>query len=574
MPSLGGLLLAAAFLPGLVPSLHADGVILVPVAAPPVTMPDQRALLVWHEKEQTETLVIESRFAGAGHDFAWVVPLPSRPEVTPATTGTLPALAASFQPAIAKPWQLIPDLCVMLVPLALLALFFGLDRGSRIYLLCWAVFLFGSGLCLLPLLFGGSGGGLLLLGSLFGGAVVLWKMSARKLSWGWVILPLAALYLLAMPAFQHVRGDPDEPVPAGVQVERSTVGGYDVAVLSGSSVDGITQWLHDHQFALPTAASPVVAEHIAAGGFFVAVRLRRETDSPLPTAPAPLIFTFKTPRPVYPMKLTGTGATRPLDLELFVFGDRRAAVEGLTVQACAPVEFSAPLNLGEARKNRETVGTIQLSHTALRSLCAGTTVATHLTATFSPGQMDHDLTVQWQPFTQTEGLLKYARADMAWRGFVAATVVLMCAALVFPLRWGLQRPPILPACGVLLVAAVGAGVVVGLAQPTIPVVYSVLMANDVEIGSLRELTAAVDQGVLDHKLAAPTDSQLQAVFQEVIKKGHDELLPIPNDPGLRWQHVPIRAGDAPGGYQLVRLPDGTWRINWIDHHGREIFDAP
>ena len=565
-PAVFGLLLTAAFLAGPAPALRADGVILVPVAAPPVTMPDQRALLIWHEKEQTETLVIESRFAGAGHDFAWVVPLPSKPEVKPATSGTLPALAASFRPAIAKPWELTPDLCVGLAPLAVLALFFGVGLGIRIYLRCWAVFLVGLGLFLVSSLFfeeqgpGAAGFSVLILGTLFGAAVILWQVAGHKMAWGWIVLPLGVFGLAIAPAFQHVRGDSDEPVPAGVQVERSTVGGYDVALLSGSSADGIIQWLHDHQFALPAAASPVVAEHTADGGYFVATRLRREADNPLPTAPAPLVFTFKTPRPVYPMKLTGTGATRPLDLELFVFGDQRASVNGLAVQACAPVEFSAALPDGAARKSPETVDTIQLSHPALRSLCAGTTVATHLTGTFSPGRMDRDLTVLWQPFTKTEGLLKYVRADMAWRALVAATAVLIWGVLVIAVRCGLRRPPALPACAVFLAAAIAAGAAWS-SRPTVPIVYGVPMVNDLELATLRELTAAVDQDVFDLKMQKPTETQLHEVFQRAVKEG-------------KYYLPQIHEGDAPGDYRTIRLPDGTWQIDLIDHHGREIFARP
>lgn len=92
---------------------RADGIVIPPVLAPQqVEMPDQRALLAW--KDDVETLVIESAFVGKGTDFAWVVPLPSKPEVFPATSGTLPAAVAVMQPTVAQPMTAAWPLAVIL----------------------------------------------------------------------------------------------------------------------------------------------------------------------------------------------------------------------------------------------------------------------------------------------------------------------------------------------------------------------------------------------------------------------------------------------------------------------------
>ena len=87
---------------GAAPMALADGKVLPPVLLPQeVAMPDQRALLAWHEGVQT--LVIESAFVGEGTDFAWVVPLPTKPEVESATRGTLASAAALMQPVVVPP---------------------------------------------------------------------------------------------------------------------------------------------------------------------------------------------------------------------------------------------------------------------------------------------------------------------------------------------------------------------------------------------------------------------------------------------------------------------------------------
>ena len=63
-----------------------------------VRIPDQRALLWW--TNGTERLVIETRFAGQGTNFAWVVPLPSVPKVEPATRGLFPTLTQLLRPEV------------------------------------------------------------------------------------------------------------------------------------------------------------------------------------------------------------------------------------------------------------------------------------------------------------------------------------------------------------------------------------------------------------------------------------------------------------------------------------------
>src|SRR4051812_13891446 len=59
----------------------ADGRVFKQIYGPVIETPDQQALI--HFAERIEHLVIETTVSGAGTNFAWVVPLPSVPEITP-----------------------------------------------------------------------------------------------------------------------------------------------------------------------------------------------------------------------------------------------------------------------------------------------------------------------------------------------------------------------------------------------------------------------------------------------------------------------------------------------------------
>ena len=77
----------------------ADGMVISPTAFPAhIDIPDQQALI--HFTNGTERLVIETRFVGAGTNFAWIIPLPNRPVVEASTTGVFPTLHYLFRPEI------------------------------------------------------------------------------------------------------------------------------------------------------------------------------------------------------------------------------------------------------------------------------------------------------------------------------------------------------------------------------------------------------------------------------------------------------------------------------------------
>ena len=79
-------------------SVLADGMVVPQVFYPKVEIPNQQALI--HFANGVERLVIETSFLGEGTNFAWVVPLPSAPEVKPVSEDFFSGLQQAFQPRL------------------------------------------------------------------------------------------------------------------------------------------------------------------------------------------------------------------------------------------------------------------------------------------------------------------------------------------------------------------------------------------------------------------------------------------------------------------------------------------
>jgi hypothetical protein len=564
------LILVASLWIAAAPHLQADGIILTPVAAPEVSMPDQRALLVW--RNGTETLVIESRFVGQGEDFAWVVPLPAKPEIKPATAGILPALHAVFQPRIVPPASLgvLPFAFVVCLP-ALLFLFLDPDRAKTAFSRFWAV-IAGSLAVLIGWAFvdeltrGHTYWGLLIPVAILGGiAWSLWLVPRRAFSiW---LLAVIGMLLVAMciPAFGKVRALPSGPAAGGPMIDRQLIGDYEVFTITGTDAGPINDWLKQHGFGLPAAAAPVVAEHASAGGCFIAARLHRTVSSATMQAPAPLVFTFKTPRPIYPMKLTGTGVHTALDVELFVFGDAVAQVDGLSRLSCGRVEFTEGVQPSPRASNKTSIPApaedlIHLSHTALRELCAGTQIATRLSGTLSPAAMRKDMVVEWRPFRKAQGLTKYAPSDAWGYGGLFAILALLAGGGVSFLCYLPGRAPVTTRIWVLTAAlALGGGSAA--VFPTVPV--SNHTGYHEQRMRWRLLQECLEMAVLERPASDFTDAEFRQRFLDELAKAARET------PSLA-KELP-QPGDAPGNYELRKLPGGRWRLIFIDDTGQEMF---
>ncbi len=540
---------------------RADGKVLPPVlVAQEIEMPDQRALLAW--KDGVETLVIESSFVGEGTDFAWVVPLPAKPEVEAATRGTLPSVAALMlpvvRPAVKELWLWIVFFGLVVVAAAL-AGWRRIGWGLRVAVVAGAGVMVGS-------IFGALFG----LGLLF---PLMGMVAACFLGWGVikkeaslfshlliVIIGLLGLGLL-MPTMGKVRGFGPEagPEAAGLVLERRVVGDFDVTLLSGREGASVARWLADNGFALPEAARVEAERHAAAGGWFAASRVRRDFAERGKSVPAPLVFRFPSEKPIYPMRFTGAGASGPLEVELFVFGPERAATDGLESRAWGPVEFRDPdANARHRRGAGQPDDARVVTHPQLRRLAEGAAVVTHLRGKLSPAEMQADLVLRWEAgASSTKGLVAYAR-EAAWQSGGAAGIgVALVAMVVLGFMHDGRRPPLrrsLPwlAGGVATACAVAwilPSVAVRESKGGIPW-YDLRQADQAALLVLME----TDREETD---ALRVNAKLAAELERYFK---------PNG----WS---IGVGDGPGQIEVAKQPSGKWRVLRYDAAGQAIYRA-
>jgi hypothetical protein len=329
----------------------ADGMVIPTVAYPAkITIPDQRALICY--ANGTERLVIETRFSGAGTNFAWVVPLPGQPVIEEATTGLFPTLQYLFRPKIIHdvPWYWLG----ILITIGLIYLFRLLIKYTStdfiISLFYFLVFMFLAAL-LLP------------------------ALSSAKMKGMASVSSAQAVSIL----------------------DRKLVGVFETTTIASHDAKALQAWLSLNGFAVPTNAEPVIASYIKDGWVFVATKVRRDKPDNETSTLHPLSFTFKTDKPVYPMRLTGLNS-QSLTVDLYVFSNVRVAAPHFKVESCTRPNIAHPL---------------------LHKWIGDSTVATKHSATLSPADMRYDVRLNQTLFLERKNRF------FSWQG-----------ALTTALNWG------------------------------------------------------------------------------------------------------------------------------------------
>ena len=363
----------------------ADGMVVPTIAYPAkITIPDQRVLICY--TNGTERLVIETRFTGAGTNFAWVVPLPGQPVIEESTTGLFPTLQYLFRPEI-----------VHEVPQYYIGILFAL------------------------------------------GFVYLLRLAAKSVSNAFTIavvllllVILAALLLPALSAAKTAGMSSMTSSQAVSIIDRKLVGIFDTTTITSRDAKALQTWLSENGYSVPTNAEPVIASYVKDGWVFVAMKVRRDKPDSETSTPHPLSFIFKTDKPVYPMRLTGLD-NGPLSVELYVFGPDRAIASHFKVERCTRPNYPEPPpnDFWSWNWSRWTPETPNIVHPLLRKWVIGSPVATKLTATLSPADMHKDVWINWMPFWEARNLLfSYQGAlitALNWgTGLFATGLVVVC----------------------------------------------------------------------------------------------------------------------------------------------------
>ncbi|MFI4854141.1 MAG: DUF2330 domain-containing protein [Phycisphaerales bacterium JB065] len=256
------------------PDAKADGKVFLSIATDTgsgSTMPRQRAIIAYKDGEQR--LAIDTAFTGAGEEFAWLVPLPSEPEILPATKGMFDTAAMVTAPRVS-------------------------GRGATV---------------LLPAL-------------ILGGAIFGMALNIRRSETLLLILLVLFLVALLLPALSMVRS-----LPGSFAVDlrsEQQVGVYDTAVLTADDSSELLAWLNEQGYAAPDGAQAVMQDYLDRGWVFAAAKLRDDSDARGDRRAHPLQFRFSTEQPVYPMSLTAVD-NETIELELFIFAEGTASTDRL-----------------------------------------------------------------------------------------------------------------------------------------------------------------------------------------------------------------------------------------------------
>jgi hypothetical protein len=534
----------------------ADGKAFPPVAvSTEVTMPDQRALLVW--SNGVERLAIETRIVGEGTNFAWVVPLPSAPKVEAATVGLFPTLAWLTPPKVVHETE--PGWWWIWSASGLACLFLRVRRKTPLeWMDAVGILAIGAGLV-------GA------VGDTFGVALAIeagvlsawtvWRLRRGEPLWGSFALLLVLLTLMTgmlLPALGTAGGSaPAQAGAEGVSVlDRQVAGVFESTTVSAKDPEALATWLKTNGYRLPESARPVIEAYVRDGWVFVASRVRREAAFDGPQALHPLVFTFATAKPVYPLRLTGVD-NGPLKVELFVLGPARARMPGFDVVDARPTAYPEP-DIEFRQSPRVSPPALNVIHPALLALAGDAAFATRLKATLSPEQMSTDAVVEWDGNTPHQQARYSARgaALTCVQGFGAGWLAcLVLAAAGIRIGWWSGRRANGIESGALMLAGL-IGSVCFLRMPVVTVRTESRFEWMMAPGRAEFAFSMVAQ---EFKLGDPSPSvdSVRAAIRKVLRV-HPKLV-----------SRPMIEEDSPRNY-IVRAVPGDVEMVYFNDHGQAL----
>ena len=444
----------------------ADGMVVPQVFYPKVEIPNQQALI--HFSNGIERLVIETSFLGEGTNFAWVVPLPSVPEVKPLSETFFTGLQQTFQPRLmhrVRPyfagvlllcgwtflgrrslrdevsWVVDLPLCLLLsVGAAFMSryVFFGLL--AAVLTLCIRIFSRTPASLALLLLIGTGFDALL---------------TFRPFSMGSSLI----LTLGNSSSGAEVEG------VAGVSVlSVQRAGVFDATTIRGDHPRAVLEWLEKNGYETPQSAEPAIRHYVEQGWVFVVSKVRCAAADAKHTVLHPLVFTFAARAPVYPTRLTAinNGACA---IDLYVFGQHRATARHFGAVRCDYVAN----NLLPPPKGSHSA--LRISDSEVLALIGGSPVGTKLSARLSPRQMASDVNIHSAWFWR-KGATVYSYSGALT---IAFNVALPLAALSWLLMgasqggWNVGEKWISRWRWRLLAVAAGVGLAVFLCLPKVEI---------------------------------------------------------------------------------------------------------
>ncbi|MFW6132621.1 MAG: DUF2330 domain-containing protein [Planctomycetota bacterium] len=203
---------------------------------------------------------------------------------------------------------------------------------------------------------------------------------------------------------------------APVTVEATgTAGVFEYVVLSARKPKALHVWLDAHEYAVPVGAAGVFERYVAAGWYWLAMRVRPDDADDPTLAPHPVAYTYSDGELVYPLAISQLSAGAENEILLYVFAPERHACanwanytverERLVADADSPsgtnyatlvrkVTAAHDDHLFVTEYAADAGGAYQAigEHVASRPP-PGATYLTRLRAVISPRAMDRDVTL-------------------------------------------------------------------------------------------------------------------------------------------------------------------------------------
>jgi hypothetical protein len=111
------------------------------------------------------------------------------------------------------------------------------------------------------------------------------------------------------------------PNDNGVQVlAQAVVGPYDTVTLRSTDPDALRKWLADHNYAIPEISGPIIAQYVANGFDFIALRMR---PSQAERQIEPIRIVSPGPDPSLPLRLMQIGSGPKIGITLYVISEGR-----------------------------------------------------------------------------------------------------------------------------------------------------------------------------------------------------------------------------------------------------------
>lgn len=485
----------------------ADGGFFGKLAGAELTIPDQRAIIVWHEGQQT--LFVESNLRAAPGEYSWVIPLPAPPtEIGKARPSVMDLVFGELPPVVIQR--------------------VGVERHLA---------------------------GMTLLVCLITALIVMrWRTRPRweRLAILFIVPPLAYVMYPVYAGGSASKSAAGSEMGAVEVLDRQTIGSYDVAVVKATDAVELEEWLARAGTPLPDKARPVIEDYVREDWCFMTARFRK--DIVADAKPHPVRITFPTAQPVYPMRLTGV-VSDSLDLDLMVIGPEVADVKPLRLLRSRRIVHAEPHPYPQMGVFSPSV---PIGHADIAKDLVGTMIGTRMRGTVKKSQMQSDYSIAW---AGTElHMPKFFSEDVARaRGHAAGLwtmsgLVLLGAGLAIFRKPGSRETALWTILGMLLIST-AAGGVVSAATPVLEI------DEDAPRSRNFDPHIAVSCMRSAFKLAQkPTFEPFRARFQTALE-GCAKRARIST-------HVKSWQKDDVGGYVLREVAPGEFELQIIDPVGQ------